>query len=698
MKRIGVPAGRKWRGRAALAAVASGLAALLLPVPRLSSLPVGTSNPYYLGAPRTGILFELAGYEAEVAEDPVWARPSLLAVAPRAKNLPIEPNVQLSLARLYERLGLGQKSLEYYEQVINASKGGANEGMGLFGLQRLFYRTGDFGRTISTMELVEKYERPAELAAARYLAGQAFLRLSTPVRAIAVLERVGEDTPEGPFARYSLGLAYAQQEKSAPARKAFEEAVSWARTALAPRRVTLVSADGKQQETRVVESALYPSERADLEAVQAKSLLALGYLHLENKKYAEAQSAFSEIPEENPFYAEALYAKAWAQIYQRQLVESIVTLNKLVKGTGGGRFSQEALLAIGSCYVNLKVYDKAIKAYQDAAKYYTDERTLADRVISESFVRDKFEALRLYFDPAAVPEKLDPFTGLSEEDQRVFTRVVSNPDARTWFERHSEVGRHLRRMRAAKAEIEYNSALVQKKLQELGPFEVNFQKNVIDELARLQRWYESLDDRVNLRGQSIDIWALASRKEADLLKEYGKRMQALERIQSQFQKMIQARGGNLSAEDQTAAEQTRGEIERMRMILQMSWGELVWKILGSAGGAQRRGRSADQMALYNKSLSKIKAHLDRLQESAKEMQRDSADTRARYRQLQQRLAELAPKQAQMLQETERYYLALSDKTVQAVVEVYKGVDRRLERFLAEAEFGAIGALDRQAGQ
>lgn len=689
--------------RRALLSSALALVAFLAAVPEISS--TSSDHPYYATMDKFGLMFENASFAADVG-DPVWARPSLPRLLERSQGQEIEPIVKLRLGRLYQEIGRPQQALAMYEQAIQA--GGAAQIFGLFELQQLFYDAGDYGRTVSSLDYVKQFNRPEELAQANYLAGQALLRLEEPSKAVAVLEQVPPGSERGPFARYSLAMAHARQGKTASAQKAFEESIDAGLRALAPRRVTITT--GGERESRLIDPPLFPAERLALEGLVAKARLGLGYLMMENKKFAEAERAFSEIPEENPFYAEALYAKAWAQIYQGQsdrgqLVKAIVTLNTLIRAFPTGRMTQEAWLAIGSTYVNLGVHEKAISAYQDAIKYYNDERELAAMVAEQGFVREHFDSLRMYFDPGAVTDKLTPTEGMNDEQRRIFARLVTNPDVRAWFSRYAEMGEHLRELRRSGEALRRQSALLAQKLDGLRGFESRIEQTIGKRVDELEERWRLLDDRINLRGDSIDIWQLATRKETELLKSYNRRLAELAKIGNRLQRTVKANEGTFSAEEAEQVRQTRERIQNIRRRIEIERGELAWKILSSteltATGVRRVGLDAGsgmQRAILNKELSKLRGQIDRAREQLRAIREETVRTRTRYRELRQGSLDLAGRHSALLRESERRYLALGDKVIAAVTGIYRGRQNRLERFVAEAEFGVIGALDRQASQ
>ncbi|MCB0220496.1 MAG: tetratricopeptide repeat protein [Chrysiogenetes bacterium] len=691
------------RSLALLLAGVVGLGFFFRDIPNLSSA-AGTGHPYYSSARKLGLVFELANYDSEM-DDPVWARPSLPTVLAHAKGQPLEPNVKLRLAQLYQRLGLAQASLGQYEELINEAKKGPAVAAGLAGLQSLLYEVGEYGRAVSTLDLVEKFEDPVDLDGARYLAGISFLKLGAPKEAVAALSKVPESSSKGPFARYSLGLAYSQLGEAQNAEKAFISAIQMGRKLVSPVRLKLQNRQTGETEVRIIPAALYPDERVTLEALVAKSQLALGYLYVQNKAHGRAVDVFSEIPEENPYYPDALYAKAWAEIYQNQLVQAIVTLNKLIKGVPAGRLSQEALLLIGSAYVNLGVYDKAISAYQTAVEFYEDERKFAHYVIEEGFLRNHFQEIRLYFDPASSISRIDPTEGMNDDEKQVFVRVVTNPEVREWFELHTEVGEHLRQLRAAGSDLSHQTNMIDQKLGTLGDFESRLDESFAKRIDRLQQQYELLDARINNRSKDADIWALATKKETERLQEYNRKLSQLRKMSRELKAWMSANESTMSGAELRATEEITHRIARDTKHLEILRGEMAWAILSNtemtAGGLRRRGQggaSAVLTALYNKELSKLKGEINRAQEKLRAIQDNTVATRSRMRDLKRRSQEVTGKQAQLLSQSERYYLGLTEKVIDEVAAVYKRYDGRLERFVAEAEFGVIGALDRQSGQ
>lgn len=683
-----------------------GLSVFVQEVPYLASAAgtAGSDHPYYSSPRKMGLTFELANYDSEM-DDPVWGRPSLPTVLDHAEGQPLEPNVKLRVAQLYQRLGLAQDSLSNYEELINSAKKGPAVAAGLAGLQSLLYEVGEYGRAVSTLQLVEKFEDPVDLDGARYLAGLSFLKLGAPDEAVKVLTKVPLEDERGPFARYSLGLAYSQLGEPKKAEATFIESIRQGRKLVSPVRLTLKNPRTGETEVRIIPPALYPEEKLALEALVAKAQLGLGYLYVENKAYSRATNTFSEIPEENPYYPEALYAKAWAEIYQNQLVQGIVTLNKLIKGQPAGRLTQEALLLIGSAYVNLGVYEKAISAYQNAVEFYEEERKFASYVLEESFLRNHFQAIRLYFDPASSIARVDPTEGMNEDEKQTFVQIVTNPEVRAWFELHTEVGEHLRQLRSAGGDLEHQVDMIDSKIATLSDFESKVDESYARRIDRLQQQYELLDARINNRAKGADIWALATKKETQRLREYARKLSQLRRMKRELDAWLNDNRASASARELAAAEQIAERIERDTTHIEILRGEMAWAILSNTemtpGGLRRKGQggaSAVLTALYNKELSKLKGEINRAQEKLRAIQDNTVATRSRMRDLKRRSRELTGKQAQLLSQSERYYLGLTEKVIEEVAAVYKRYDARLERFVAEADFGIIGALDRQSGQ
>ena len=693
------------RSLAALLAVVIGICAFVQDVPYIVSAPgAGAGHPYYNTPRKLGLSFELANYETEMT-NPVWARPSLPVVLNFAQGQPLGPNVKLRVAELYQRLGLAQNSLTSYEELINEAKKGPAVAAGLAGMQSLLYEVGEYARAISTLDLVEKFEDPVDLDAARYLAGLSYLKLGAAKEAIAALEKVNSETEKGPFARYSVGLAYSQLGDAKNAEKSFIETIRLGRTIVSPRRLTLRNPSTGEPEVRIIPAALYAEEKVTLDALIAKSQLALGYLYVQNKAYSRAVDVFSELPEENPYYPEALYAKAWAEIYQNQLVQAIVTLNKLIKGVPAGRFTQEAMLLIGSAYVNLGVYDKAISAYQGAVQFYEEERKFAHYVIEEGYLRNQFHAIRFYFDPSSSVTRIDATDDMNEDEKQAFVRVVTNPEVRAWFEYHTEMGEHLRQLRSAGVDLGNQATVIDENVKALRDFEGKMGDALTQRIAALKQQYDLLDARINNRSKDADIWALATKKETERLREYNRKLAQLRKMDRELSTWMSSNRGNLGPAQIAAAEETARRIERDQTHIEFLRGELAWIILSStemtAGGLRRKGQggaNAVLTALYNKELSKLKGEINRAEEKLRAIQDSSVAARSRMRDLQRRSQDVSGKQKQLLNQSERYYLSLTERVIEEVTAVFKRYDTRLERFVQEADYSMINALDRQSGQ
>lgn len=653
--------------------------------------------------------------------------PSVVNLLNHSRNDPkMYPFVQLGVSNLYETLGLLSDAQSTIQILVKSKPGKEAEAGAFFTLQKVYYEAGEYARSVSSFALLSKYANSRNSDEARYLAGQAYLRLNAPDQAAEVLAQVDTTTRWGPFARYSLAVAYSQQNRMDEAVKAFKEAVVLSDRAvkaggieISERVVTVLRARGpnvEESQEQVVQGSetirtslirLTDDELKAVAGLRSRAQLGLGYHYMQFKQYGQAFDALSAIPEEDPYFIEALYGKSWALIYQKKLTDAIVLLNNLLKRVRTGQYAYEAYLVIGSCFVNLGAYDRAIKSYRAAQDLYKREREVVKAVADADFFRDRFDLIRGYF----VLERegaMDPFrlaeTKLTDFDQLVYANIVSNQVVRDSFRQFEDIGRYLQALTERRDNLVRYQSMIDDKIRTAGRVAEILDKEWPPRLKDLMDDLTHLDDRINARGRRFDIWALASPKEAMLLRDLQDKKTAIQRIEGQFSEI---QGEVASATSRMAPEESQSittrvgaasdRLERLRRMQRLRAGEAIWKIV-SSDPTQKGSRDSGTDVRQRRELARIKLEVEKVRQRLDQLRDDADRVRNRHRDMKVRTNDLQARVRSVLDKTEKTYVNLVDDLNKAIVSEYRNYDERLERFDLEASYGILTALDKQTGR
>ncbi len=685
-----------------------------------------STNPLYTSSEKIRVQLKSAEYDRLIG-DWIDQDPSVINMLNHAKGDPKAlPLVQLGTGNLYETIGLFADAQTMIQALVTSKPGKEAETGAFFTLQKVYYEAGEYARSVSSFTLLNKAGKFDQMDEARYLAGQAYLRLNAPDQAVDVLNLVDITTKWGPFARYSLAVAFSQQNRIEEAVRAFRESIILADRAIkaggiefSEKVVTVLRARGanaQAAEEQVVEGSetvrksvlrLTDRELKTLQGLRSRAQLGLGYHYMQFKQYQQAFDALSAVPEEDAYFIEALYGKAWALIYQKKLTDAIVLLNNLLKRANSGQYAYEAYLVIGSCFLNLGAYDRAIKSYRTAQEIYKREREVVRAVAEADFFRDRFELIRAYFileDEGAA----DPFgiaeAKLSDFDQKVYANIVSNSTVRDSFVQYEEVVRYRAAIERRQENIVRYQAMIEEKLRTVTRVADILEKEWPPRLKDLLDDYTHLDDRINARGRRFDIWALASPKEAMLLRDLQNKKTAIQQLEAQFSE-VQAKTPSVTprmAADEGQTMNTKvasasDRIERLRRMQRLRAGEAIWRIV-SSDPSQKGSRDAASDVRQRRELARLKLEVEKVQKRLEQLRDDVDRVRNRHRDMKVRSNDLLARVRQMMDRTGKMYISMADDLNKVVIAEYRNVDERLERFDLEASYGILTALDKQTGR
>jgi tetratricopeptide (TPR) repeat protein len=213
-----------------------------------------------------------------------------------------------------------------------------------FRLEKLYYRQGRYQEALGAFNKIPAKVNPPSRQEAAYLAGNAYLYLKEYLKAVEVLNKIGDKSEFYPFALYSSGLAYLNLGDA------------WSST--------------QQHFQKIV--ALKTDEDPVLLELINKTDVTLGFFFVDQKRYPEAMAAFEAVPSSSRYWIQARFGIGKTYIGVEDCVKAIVVFRELIERSPADPYALESRLHIGSCYSRLSAYRRAVDSYQGALKAYSD--------------------------------------------------------------------------------------------------------------------------------------------------------------------------------------------------------------------------------------------------------------------------------------------------------------------------------------
>lgn len=145
---------------------------------------------------------------------------------------------------------------------------------------------------------------------------------------------------------------------------------------------------------RFVECAKMPSVNAAQGEIRELCTLALGRVHADNGRYAEALERYRQIPVESRRYDEAEYESAWVLVKAGKLDQALRVAEVIADLAPDSAAAPQATILQGHLHLKLGRYSRALEAYNRVINTYAP-------------VRDEIDAiLTMHQDPARYFEEL----------------------------------------------------------------------------------------------------------------------------------------------------------------------------------------------------------------------------------------------------------------------------------------------------
>ncbi|MBI3994886.1 MAG: tetratricopeptide repeat protein [Nitrospirae bacterium] len=213
-----------------------------------------------------------------------------------------------------------------------------------FRLEEIYYRKGDYQQALGSFYKIPVKGGLPLRQEATYLAGNSYLYLKEHLKAVELLNKIGEGSDFYPFALYSSGLSYLNLGDA------------WSST--------------QQQFQKLI--AFDPGENPILQELINKTRVTLGFVFIDQKRYPEALAVLEPVPTQSRYRPQARFGIGQAHIGSEDCVKAIVVLKDLIQQYPTRSYALEARLHVANCYAKLSAYRRAVDSYQDALKAYSD--------------------------------------------------------------------------------------------------------------------------------------------------------------------------------------------------------------------------------------------------------------------------------------------------------------------------------------
>lgn len=302
---------------------------------------------------------------------------------------------RLALGRSLVDLGASDEAIRILKPLATRpSARDTTVAMANFHLLKLAYEYGAW-REATAYFTKSRDQLPAdELIQALYWGGNSYLRIDEFMKAVEALDRIPEQSPLYPFALYSSGLAYLSMGDA------------YSSTLLRLQALIRLGSTAPSPVPELID----------------KTRVTLGYLFVDQKRYAEAVDLFSKISEKSVYADQSLFGLGWAYVGMGECIKAIVMFEALIQKFPESPYAREAWLSVGSCYSTLNAYNRAIDKYRDALSSYLLQRKLIRQISDQvqSTPVDKWGALIQPVSSSERPEPLSaPFKPPTETDLSV---------------------------------------------------------------------------------------------------------------------------------------------------------------------------------------------------------------------------------------------------------------------------------------
>ncbi len=269
----------------------------------------------------------------------------LLDYYPQYKKM---DEVLLLLAGCLYEMELYNAASAAYTYLVKNYFGSPLLAKGLLGLQKTAYKQGRYQESLNFYEAILQAPRPVDVDdEARYYAGQSYYNIKDYASALEALLNLDTRSDYYCYGLYTVGLSLLKMKRLTKSVAVFRKLVS------------------------------LPIVSPEMRAVVDEGRLTLGYLYYELGYYKEARGYFAAVSADHRRYPDALLAHGWASVKLGDYEGAVRPLVTLVSRHPQDPKSEEALFLLGRCYLQLGLYDDAVKVYDKIIELFPEEDNLS---------------------------------------------------------------------------------------------------------------------------------------------------------------------------------------------------------------------------------------------------------------------------------------------------------------------------------
>ncbi len=124
--------------------------------------------------------------------------------------------------------------------------------------------------------------------------------------------------------------------------------------------------------------------------LKEKVRMLLGQVYFEEDLFSEALLEFMNIPQTSPYYREAAIGTSWALIKNGTFISAVDMLKELKAEVPYSKLEWEAQVMLGYGYMQLELYDDALRLFKQLLGEVTDARMSLDRIRSDSSTPSRY--------------------------------------------------------------------------------------------------------------------------------------------------------------------------------------------------------------------------------------------------------------------------------------------------------------------
>lgn len=147
--------------------------------------------------------------------------------------------------------------------------------------------------------------------------------------------------------------------------------------------------------------------------------LMLGQILYEKRTYKEAIDEFARVEAGSPLYRDSLNGQAWCLINLGEFERAVPFLREIIKVSFPDQVEQEAMMALGYCYIKSGNAIKAAQHYQEILESFTVNEGRLSRIIENRALRKRYLSILLNENTEPINEEEAYYLSYLQKDSTI---------------------------------------------------------------------------------------------------------------------------------------------------------------------------------------------------------------------------------------------------------------------------------------